>query len=72
MVEGGATVLRNFLSARLAQSTVVTIAPIFVGGLPALTASTDDDGSAFSFSRLVDPQLLQLGGDMICYGHFCP
>ncbi len=77
MVEGGATVLRNFLRARLAQSAVITIAPIFVGGLPALATTVngngvDRNGAIASFARLVDPQLLQLGGDMICYGHFCP
>jgi 3,4-dihydroxy 2-butanone 4-phosphate synthase/GTP cyclohydrolase II len=72
MVEGGATVLRNFLRAGLAQAAVITIAPIFVGGLPALSPS--QDGAAFpqTLPRLVDPQSLLLGGDIICYGHFYP
>lgn len=72
MVEGGATVLRNFLLARMAQAAVVTIAPIFVGGLPALAAGADGDRGTPVFPRLADPKLLQLGDDMICYGHFCP
>ena len=33
MVEGGATILRNFLTAGLVDAVVVTIAPRFVGGV---------------------------------------
>jgi riboflavin-specific deaminase-like protein len=36
LVEGGARVLRSFLAARLVDWIVVTLAPVFVAGKPAL------------------------------------
>jgi GTP cyclohydrolase II len=36
LVEGGARILTSFLKARLADYVVVTVAPRFVGGVPAL------------------------------------
>ena len=38
LVEGGARVLRSFLSARLVDWIVITLAPVFVAGKPALPA----------------------------------
>ncbi len=40
MVEGGAAVLAAFLGGGLADAAVVTVAPRFVGGLPALARSS--------------------------------
>ena len=36
MVEGGARIITSFLEARLVDYAVVTLAPQFLGGLPAL------------------------------------
>lgn len=70
MVEGGATVLRSFLQARWAQAAVVTIAPFFAGGLPALSSTDSGMAPMAAFPRLLKPQLLQLEDDTIYYGHF--
>lgn len=74
MVEGGATVIRSFLQARIAQAALITIAPIFVGGLPVLatthTGKTALQPQPASFPRLTAPRFFQLDDDLICYGHF--
>ena len=36
MVEGGARVLRSFLEANLVDWVIITLAPVFIGGKPAL------------------------------------
>ncbi len=41
MVEGGSAVITSFLSARLVDRVIITIAPRFVGGLHAVTARCD-------------------------------
>ena len=41
MVEGGSAVITSFLSARLVDRVVITIAPHFVGGLRGLTERCD-------------------------------
>lgn len=57
MVEGGARVITHFLQHRLADFLVITIAPRFLGGLPALEDAPDSGGlpidfSSFGFERL--------------------
>jgi len=42
MVEGGARVLRSFLTARLVDWVVITLAPVFVAGRPALGSAAGD------------------------------
>ncbi len=44
MVEGGARIINSFISRKLACRLVVTIAPVLVGGIPAIKR-----GEAFSF-----------------------
>jgi len=62
MVEGGARVLRSFLAARLADWIVVTLAPVFAAGKPALpTGSSDLPGL-----RLIGWQAS--GPDLIVWG----
>jgi 3,4-dihydroxy 2-butanone 4-phosphate synthase/GTP cyclohydrolase II len=39
MVEGGSRVLHSFLAARLVDWVVITLAPVFVAGKPALSAA---------------------------------
>ncbi|MBI3242423.1 MAG: dihydrofolate reductase family protein [Chloroflexi bacterium] len=41
MVEGGSGVITSFLSARLVDRVIITIAPRFVGGLRAVSAPCD-------------------------------
>ena len=65
MVEGGARVIASFLSQRLANQALLTIAPCFVGGLPVLS-----DPVAESFPRLKDVQVELLGEDLIVWGRF--
>ncbi len=50
MVEGGARVITYFLQHRLADFLLITIAPRFLGGLPALEESPGSGGLAIEFS----------------------
>lgn len=60
MVEGGAGVLTAFLQAGLADALALTIAPLLLGGLPALEGPVR--------VRLIEPQLEPLGEDWIVWG----
>lgn len=68
MVEGGASILTSFFTSGLAQAAVITVAPIFVGGLPAFQPSSTALATA-QRPVLSALQVLQLGADMIYYGH---
>jgi GTP cyclohydrolase II len=78
MVEGGARVLGSFVQARLANWAVVTIAPIFVGGLRTMpnllttpTPLSDAEiNPTAALPRLTQPHFFQLGDDMILSGQF--
>jgi len=63
MVEGGARVIASFLRQQLVDQVLLTIAPCFVGGLPALGALLPD-----GFPRLMDTQVELLGEDTIIWG----
>jgi GTP cyclohydrolase II len=63
MVEGGARVIASFLRQQLVNQVLLTIAPCFVGGVPAL--STPLVGN---FPRLRDMQVELLGEDLIVWG----
>lgn len=66
MVEGGAAVLTSFLVARLVDVLAVTVSPLLVGGLHALTdpvASTET-----ALPRLRNPSWVQLGQDGVIWG----
>jgi 3,4-dihydroxy 2-butanone 4-phosphate synthase/GTP cyclohydrolase II len=62
MVEGGARVIRAFLSQGLADTLVLTIAPLFVGGLHAIEGLLPD------FPRLEEAGYERLGEDLIVWG----
>jgi 3,4-dihydroxy 2-butanone 4-phosphate synthase/GTP cyclohydrolase II len=64
MVEGGARVIQAFLSQGLADYLVLTIAPMFVGGLHAVQGPLPGPG----FPRLEDAGYEQLGEDLIVWG----
>lgn len=62
MVEGGAQVLTGFLTQGLADWMAITIAPVFLGGLPAL-------GPGLPRSvRLKEVYTKQLGEDTMIFG----
>jgi 3,4-dihydroxy 2-butanone 4-phosphate synthase/GTP cyclohydrolase II len=42
LVEGGSRVLRSFLAARLVDWIIITLAPVFVAGKPALAVGKND------------------------------
>ncbi len=63
MVEGGARVITSFLSQRLVDQVLLTIAPCFVGGLPVL-----DKPFPAEFPRLENMRTEKLGDDLIVWG----
>jgi GTP cyclohydrolase II len=62
MVEGGARVITAFLAQGLADWVSITIAPVILGGLPAVEACLARP------SRLTQVYREQLGGDMVVFG----
>jgi riboflavin biosynthesis pyrimidine reductase len=67
MVEGGASVITSFLEARLADRLVLTIAPLFLGGLRAVEAS---DALSSHAPRLQNAAYESFGDDLIVWGEF--
>lgn len=74
MVEGGARVITAFLAARLVDRAVITVAPVFLGGLHASAASLaaaadacNPDGLA-CVPVLAEPGYWALERDMIVWG----
>jgi 2,5-diamino-6-(ribosylamino)-4(3H)-pyrimidinone 5'-phosphate reductase len=61
MVEGGATVITSFLNSDFIDQVVVTIAPIFVGGIPALTSPV------FNI-RIDEPHWQMIESDLVVWG----
>ncbi len=61
MVEGGARVITAFLAARLVDRVVITIAPVFVGGLAAVEGLP-------ARPRLRDMRAERLGDDLVVSG----
>jgi diaminohydroxyphosphoribosylaminopyrimidine deaminase/5-amino-6-(5-phosphoribosylamino)uracil reductase len=68
MVEGGASVLSAFFSARLGDQVVITIAPYFVGGLQALKLQGKNSSQSSLYPRIVPNQVEKLGDDIIVWG----
>ena len=73
MVEGGARVITAFLESRLADRLVLTVTPLFVGGLHAVEqfASSRLDSSlagGMGLIRLREPGYARLGDDLIVWG----
>lgn len=64
MVEGGARVISYFLQLGLADLLVLTIAPSFLGGLPAVAGANGDA----RLPSLANPHWLQVGQDMVLWG----
>ena len=72
MVEGGARVITAFLAQRLVDRAVITIAPVFLGGLHAsaasLAAAAPCGDGIHCVPVLENPQYYPLGRDLIVYG----
>jgi riboflavin-specific deaminase-like protein len=69
MVEGGARVITSFLSAGLADSFVLTMAPLFVGGLHAVEHLAVS-GRSHLYSKARELNAGSLGKDLIVWGKF--
>lgn len=67
MVEGGARIITSFLAARLVDYAVVTIAPQFLGGLPAVESSVRV-GPAAPLASLTSWVSCRLGDDLVLGG----
>ena len=65
MVEGGARVITSFLTQGLVDQIVLTISPVFVGGLRAVEELLS---SSLDFPRIIDPCVEQLGSDLVIWG----
>jgi len=74
MVEGGAQVITSFLRQRLVDRIVITLAPLFVGGLRAIDRLLleDDNSPANLLPRLQDLGYERLGDDLIVWGKLTP
>ena len=66
MVEGGAGIITSFLSERLVDHLVLTMAPVVVGGLPAV--SRQGQGDPTYFPRLRNLRHQRLGDDLVFWG----
>jgi GTP cyclohydrolase II len=66
MVEGGARIITNFLLERLADYIVLTVAPVLVGGLRAVSDLGQSDPERFL--RVRKPGHKWLGQDLIVWG----
>src|SRR4051794_36754849 len=67
MVEGGARIISSFLAARLVDYAVVTIAPQFLGGLPAVDPSARA-GLPAPLASLTTWVSCRLGDDLVLGG----
>jgi GTP cyclohydrolase II len=66
MVEGGAQVITSFLSSRLVDQVIITIAPVLVGGLRVLDSSPLTPERPLP--RLAQVSFHQLGEDLVIWG----
>lgn len=63
MVEGGAQVITSFLQRNLVDVACVTLAPLFLGGLPLLTSPLPQP------LRLEEVHVERCGGDLVLFGY---
>jgi len=73
MVEGGAQVITSFLRQRLVDRVVITLAPLFAGGVrPVERLLLNDEARIESLPRLGDYGYERLGDDLIVWGKLAP
>lgn len=68
MVEGGARIITAFLTQQLVDRLVVTIAPLFIGGVRALEQPLSAEDARRAFPSLQNPKFAQAGADLILWG----
>jgi len=72
MVEGGAKVITSFMQRQLVDHLAITMAPILVGGLPAIRelvgATGGDDTSLSAFPQLANISYRWMGRDLVIQG----
>jgi 3,4-dihydroxy 2-butanone 4-phosphate synthase/GTP cyclohydrolase II len=66
MVEGGSRVITSFLTSRLVDQFVITIAPLFLGGMPAVQLPLPDGLTILPTPH--DMGYDRLGDDLIVWG----
>jgi 3,4-dihydroxy 2-butanone 4-phosphate synthase/GTP cyclohydrolase II len=71
MVEGGATVITNFLAEGLADRLVLTITPALLGGTRPFTRA-DDATQQIRLPQLRDPHYQQMGHDIVLIAGIVP
>ncbi len=64
MVEGGASVITSFIEARLVDVVVLTIAPIWLGGLHAVETELSETQRL----ELIKPNSSWMGKDLVVWG----
>jgi GTP cyclohydrolase II len=67
MVEGGAQVITSFITSRLVDQVIVTVAPVLVGGLRVLESSLSLPLG--HFPRLAQVSFHQVGQDLVLWGN---
>jgi 3,4-dihydroxy 2-butanone 4-phosphate synthase/GTP cyclohydrolase II len=79
MVEGGAQVIASFLQQGLVDFMVLTIAPVFLAGLPAVAPGVfghpQVEGVVYpadwpGYARLIDVGYQKVGDDLVVWGRF--
>jgi 3,4-dihydroxy 2-butanone 4-phosphate synthase/GTP cyclohydrolase II len=69
MVEGGASVITSFLAERLVDQVVLTLAPVFLGGIPAVEAHPADASQRpYPLGELQEMKSMRAGSDLILWG----
>lgn len=69
MIEGGVGVITNFLAEHLVDQVVLTIAPIFLGGVPAIeTQSISANERPVPLAALQNFESIRAGDDLIVWG----
>jgi 3,4-dihydroxy 2-butanone 4-phosphate synthase/GTP cyclohydrolase II len=71
MVEGGARVISTFLQHKLVDRIVLTVAPVFLGGLRAVSQHSfaAQSGPPGLYPRLQEVGVEQLGRDLVIWGN---
>ena len=70
MVEGGATIIASFLAHRLVDQFILTVAPLFVGGLHIGDGEKTVQTMPLPLPRAAKIEYTHLGDDLIVWGRF--
>ena len=68
MVEGGAGIISSFLVQGLVDLVVITVAPLFLGGLRAYEQNANAELKGPPFPRLTKVEYQRLGDDLVIFG----